>query len=231
MPEYRHLFFDLDRTLWDFDTNSRIALGEIFLHFKLVDRGISSSELFIDTYQNINEGLWAQYRSGLLNKRKLRSLRFTRSLEHFGIDDEYLGHQLGEAYIDLSPRKTALLPNTVEVLEYLNDRYELHIITNGFEEVQHIKIENSGLKPFFKKVITSEQVGARKPDPLIFHFALSEAKGNISESLMIGDDLGADILGAQNVGMDHVYFNPKNLAHSEVLHMEIADLKELKDLL
>ena len=188
-------------------------------------------EEFVETYQKINEELWALYRRGLLNKRKLRTVRFTKTLEAFNVDDEYLGDQLGTAYIEISPHKTALLPNAIDVLDYLSEKYHLHIITNGFEEVQHVKLEKSGLSPYFDKVITSEQVGARKPDPAVFHYALKISKARAFNSLMIGDDLGADIIGAREVGIDQVYFNPKKIEHTEELNFEMEDLIELKQIL
>ncbi|HKL39975.1 MAG TPA: YjjG family noncanonical pyrimidine nucleotidase [Cryomorphaceae bacterium] len=231
MPKYEHVFFDLDRTLWDFDTNSKVALGEIYLEFKLKERGIDSSNAFIEIYQAINEELWDQYRKGLLNKRKLRALRFSRTLEHFGFSDEYLGEQLGTAYIEISPYKTAVLPNCIEILDYLAGRYQLHIITNGFEEVQNIKLDQSGLTKYFSKIITSEQACARKPDPKVFNYAFGLTKGSVKNSLMIGDDLRTDIEGARNIQMDHVYFNPRRVVHSEELFHEIGDLLELKNLL
>jgi len=231
MSKYQHVFFDLDRTLWDFDTNSQMALGEIYIQFKLEERGIDSPEKFIRIYQEINEELWDRYRKGLLNKRKLRSLRFSKTLAHFGCEDEYFGEQIGTAYIEISPYKTAVLPNCMEILDYLAGRYELHIITNGFEEVQNIKLRQAGLTKYFSKIITSEKAGARKPDPKVFDFALNQTLGKVENSLMIGDDLRTDIAGAQNMKMDHVFFNPNRINHSEDLFHEIEDLLELKSLL
>jgi putative hydrolase of the HAD superfamily len=231
MPKYKHVFFDLDRTLWDFDTNSKLALAEMYIEFKLKERGMESSDEFIAVYQEINEGLWDLYRKGLLNKRKLRALRFSKTLEHFGLTDEYLGEQLGTAYIEISPYKTAVLPNCMEILDYLAGRYEMHIITNGFEEVQNIKLDKSGLTKYFSKIITSEQAGARKPDPRVFDYAFGLTSGKVSDSLMIGDDLRTDIQGARNIEMDHVYFNPNRVDHSEDLFHEIEDLLELKNFL
>jgi len=231
MAKYEHVFFDLDRTLWDFDTNSRLALGEMYVEFKLKERGIGSSVEFVKVYQEINEELWDRYRKGLLNKRKLRALRFSKTLEYFGFQDEYLGDQLGTAYIEISPYKTAVLPNCVEILDYLAGRYDLHIITNGFEEVQNIKLEKSGLTKYFSKVITSEQAGARKPDPKVFDYAFGLTTGTVKNSLMIGDDLRTDIQGARNIKMDHVYYNPHRIGHSEDIFHEIKDLLELKNLL
>lgn len=231
MSKYDHIFFDLDRTLWDFDKNSKQALQEIYVEFDLKSRGIDDPEVFVEVYQAINEALWDRYRKGLLNKRRLRSKRFYDTLLHFGIDDEYLGERLGQAYIEISPYKTAVSPNCMEILDYLAGKYRLHILTNGFEEVQHIKLERSGLKPYFEEVITSEKAGARKPDPLVFGFAFAQTNGSIGDSIMIGDDLHTDIGGARNVMMDHVYYNPKQLEHDEDLFHEITDLIELKNLL
>jgi putative hydrolase of the HAD superfamily len=231
VSKYQHIFFDLDRTLWDFDTNSRHALTDIYHEFQLQGMGIESPEIFVEVYQAINEALWARYRKGQLNKRLLRSRRFFDTLVHFGIEDEYLGEKLGEAYIDISPYKTAVSPNCMEVLDYLAGKYQMHILTNGFEEVQHIKLKHSGLRRYFTKVITSERAGARKPDPTVFSFAFALTKGSNGDSIMIGDDLNTDILGARNVMMDHVYYNPNQLSHGEELFHEITDLMELKHLL
>lgn len=231
MSKYEHIFWDLDRTLWDFDTNSRHALSELFVEFELEGRGVESAEAFIEIYQAINEMLWDRYRKGLINKRLLRSKRFYDTLVHFGIEDEYLSEKIGDAYIDLSPYKTAVSPNCMEILDYLAGRYRMHILTNGFEEVQHIKLERSGLSKYFDVVITSERAGARKPDPVVFSFAFSETKGSIGDSIMIGDDLRTDIQGARNIFMDHVYYNPKKVKHEEDLFHEIDDLIELKHLL
>jgi putative hydrolase of the HAD superfamily len=208
-----------------------MALGEIYLQYKLAERGVDSAENFIRIYQKINEELWDRYRKGLLNKRKLRSLRFSKTLAHFGCKDEYFGEQIGSAYIEISPYKTAVLPNCLEILDYLAGRYHLHIITNGFEEVQNIKLKQAGLSKYFSKIITSEQAGARKPDPKVFNFALGQTLGKVENSLMIGDDLLTDIAGARNVKMDHVFYNPKRIDHSEELFHEIGDLLELKQLL
>jgi putative hydrolase of the HAD superfamily len=119
----------------------------------------------------------------------------------------------------------------MEILDYLAGRYEMHIITNGFEEVQNIKLDQSGLTKYFSKIITSEQAGARKPDPKVFGYALDLTKGSVDNSLMIGDDLRTDIEGARNVNMDHVYYNPNRVDHSEDLFHEISDLIELKNVL
>ncbi len=232
MQKYKHLFFDLDRTLWDFDTNSKFALNDIYHTFNLKGEGIDDVSLFIDQYQIINEKLWGWYRMGNIKKHDLRRKRFTEALAYFGCNNEELGIKLDQSYINISPYQKALMPNTIETLEYLSDKYEMHIITNGFEEVQAIKLANSGLQPFFKHMVTSERAMARKPDPIVFKLACSLANTNPSESLMIGDDLAADIDGARNVWMDQVYFNPAGNAHDrEDITFEIKALQELKSIL
>lgn len=232
MPKYKHVFFDLDRTLWDFDTNSNRALIEIYESFNLKGEGIDDFTEFAKQYQVINEKLWGWYRMGNIKKNELRKRRFTEALAHFGCMDTALGINLEETYIKISPYQTTLMPNAIETLEYLSEKYILHIITNGFEEVQGIKMQQSGLDPFFKHMITSERAMARKPDPVVFHLACNLANTRPSESLMIGDDLTADIGGAQNVSMDQVYFNPDGVNHDKAdITFEIKGLEELKVLL
>lgn len=231
MSRYRHIFFDLDRTLWDFDTNSRSALSEMYTTFKLEREGIVDAARFIEVYTDINERMWKAYRLGNIRKAQLRSLRFSKTLEHFGCRNTELGIRLGDSYVELSPMKTALMPNTFEVLEHLAQKYVLHIITNGFEEVQGIKLKQSGIADFFQEVITSEMASARKPDPMVFELAFAKTGSAAASSIMIGDDLDADIIGARSVGMDQVYFNPARRRHDEDITFEIEKLNELKTIL
>ena len=229
--KYSHLFFDLDRTLWDFERNSKEALTEMYNHFDLKSLGIKSSELFIEKYKVHNEYLWSLYRQGKIDKDNLRSFRFQLCLKDFKISDNKLSVQLGEMYVSTSPYKTHLFPFTHEVLTYLKSKYRLHIITNGFEEVQHIKLKQSKLDVYFDQVITSEQLGVKKPDSKIFNYAISSVKAELSESLMLGDDFPVDILGAKNIGMDQVFFNPKDEKVNEKPTFEINCLSELLRLL
>lgn len=231
MRKYKHIFFDLDRTLWDFDTNSRSALSELYASFQLADRGVRSAETFIGVYETINRALWSRYRNGRLSKKQLRTTRFSKTLEHLGCADTDLGLQLEGAYLDLSPHKTAVEPNALEILEYLHKEYKLHIITNGFEEVQHIKLHKSGMSDFFEHVVTSEAASARKPGREVFEYAFALARAAAEESLMVGDDLETDIAGARNMQMDHVFYNPRRTEHKETITYEIADLSELRSML
>ncbi len=227
----KHIFFDLDRTLWDFETNAYKTLSELYGEHALKQKGVSDVDVFIDNYKMHNERLWELYRDGEVEKHVLRSSRFKLTLQDFGIDDDLLANELGDQYIQRCPLKTNLFPFTYETLNYLKEKYHLHIITNGFEEVQYIKLEKSKLLHYFEQIITSEQVGVKKPNPEIFRYALVKAFCNVNESIMIGDDLPVDILGAKAIGMQQVYFNPERIAHQESIDFEITCLSQLQEIL
>lgn len=231
MKKYKHLFFDLDRTLWDFEKNANEAYREIYEKYKLKELGVSGFEDFTKSYLKHNEVLWDLYRDGKIEKEYLRSRRFEVTLLDFGIDNPGLAEKIGMDYVTISPQKTNLFPNAIEILEYLRPLYQMHIITNGFEEVQFTKLKNSRLDHFFKHVITSEAAGCKKPDPRIFVYALEQTGAKANESLMIGDDYEVDIRSAAEAGMDSVYFNPARLQHNGKLKHEIFDLIDLKKIL
>jgi putative hydrolase of the HAD superfamily len=226
--KYKHIFFDLDRTLWDFEINSHETLLELCNTYKLNAIGVDDYEGFIRTYKNHNAKLWDLYRVDKISQKDLRRERFQKTLSDFGINDFKLAEKIGEDYIDVCPRKNKLYPHAIEVLDYLKERYELHIITNGFDKTQHIKLEHSNLKPYFNQIITSEKTGVKKPNPLIFSHALTLANAIKDESVYIGDNLIVDILGCQNSGIDGVYFNPERIEHAENPKFEIECLSELK---
>ncbi len=198
---------------------------------KLKEKGIYDFNQFYQTYRPINDQFWYLYHNGKVSKEELRLGRFRETLTRFSIEDENLIKTLAEQYLKISPLKTALFPNAIEVLNYLQQRYELHIITNGFVEVQRVKIENSGLKNYFKNILISEEIGFQKPQPEIFHHAFKLAETLPENSLMIGDSLQTDIEGAQNAGIDSIYFNPRNKWHKYNPTYEIRELIELKELL
>jgi putative hydrolase of the HAD superfamily len=225
--KYRHIFFDLDMTLWDFESNAREAYEDIYRTFRLSDRGISSLNDFVSKYFIHNDRLWEQYRNGEIEKELLRTKRFELTLLDYGIDDPALAQAIGHEYVIISPTKTRLFPNAHATLSYLQKQYTLSIITNGFEEVQFHKLKNSHLDGYFSHVITSEQAGCKKPDPDIFRYALQQAGAEASQSLMIGDDMEVDVLGAMQAGMDAIYFNPKKIGHNGNIYHEISDLNDL----
>ncbi|MBF90480.1 MAG: noncanonical pyrimidine nucleotidase, YjjG family [Flavobacteriales bacterium] len=229
--QIKHIFFDLDRTLWDFETNAYKTLSELYEEHALSKKGISDVDVFIDNYKMHNEHLWELYRDGKVEKDVLRSSRFKLTLQDFGIDDSRLASELGDQYIQKCPLKKNVFPFTYEVLDYLKEKYHLHIITNGFEEVQYVKLEQSKLLHYFEQIVTSEQVGVKKPNPEIFRHALVKAFCKPDESVMIGDDLPVDILAAKAMGMHQVYFNPEKIAHQESIDFEISCLSQLQELL
>ncbi len=207
--QYNSIFFDLDRTLWDFDSSALMTFEEIYATHNLMDLGVLSVADFMKAYTIHNEALWAKYRLGEITKEKLRGLRFLKTLNDFGIDDSDLAEEIGHDYVRLSPLKVSLFPYATEILQYLRKTYDLHLITNGFSEVQTTKLITSGLGKYFKKIITSEEAGYKKPDKRIFDFAIEQTGAIVEESIMIGDDPEVDILGAMRFGMDAVLFDPE----------------------
>lgn len=228
MKNIRHIFFDLDRTLWDFETNVDITLREMFTRYGL-DKHIKNPEIFIAEYQKQNQRYWELYIDGKIKKAHLRTVRYQKTLEAFGIKNKRMAQQMGEDYIKLSPLQKAVFPHTHEVLKYLQSKYTLHIITNGFEEVQTVKIRSSELGQYFENLITSEKAGALKPHRKIFDYSLKLAGTTPDESLMIGDEPEKDIQGAINVGMHAVYFNPAGEELDGI--WSIRSLNELKEVL
>lgn len=200
------IFFDLDHTLWDFDKNSAEAFETIFKKHRLV---VELSD-FLKTYMPINEGYWDLYRKDDITKESLRFRRFEDTFSNLGhqVSPEMIT-ELSEDYIFHLPNSNHLFPGTLNALDYLHKKYTLHIITDGFREVQHLKLANSKIDHYFKTVTTSEDVAAKKPNPKIFAHALEKADVSTRNSLMIGDNLEADVLGALNFGMRAIYFSEK----------------------
>ena len=228
--KYKHIYFDLDRTIWDFDQNARETFQDLYGKYKL-DKIFKNFDDFYYTYVKHNEQLWKDYREGKIKKTLLSYKRFILTLEEFGVDDVELAKKIAHDYITISPTKKRLFPYAHETLEYLYKKYKLYIITNGFNEVQFTKLKNSELDQYFTKIFTSEDAGAQKPNPKIFENAVKSSNARKKESIMIGDDLEADILGAKNFGLDQIYFNPDKRNHSEDITHEISSLKELQKIL
>jgi len=230
--KYKHLFFDLDHTIWDFDANAKATLEQMHIDFSLAERGIHDFELFHKNYLQHNEKLWARYRNGWIKQEELRLKRMWLSLLDFKIADETLAKEMSDRFLELLPTRTILFPNTIEVLNYLHDKgYAMHIITNGFEKTQHSKLTNSGLSTYFKNVITSEGSNSLKPHKEIFEFSLAKAGATVEESIMIGDSLEVDIVGAMQVGMDTVHTNYINSLQEVKPTYTITNLNELKEIL
>lgn len=229
--KYKHLFFDLDRTLWDFEKNSVLTLREIFEEAQIGEMASIVFDDFHKYYVDYNHHLWDLYKDGKIEKDYLSVQRFRGSLLYFKIENEELANKMSRDYVSISPTKTALFPDAISVVRNLSKRYFMHIITNGFNEVQFVKLDNSGLTPYFNKIITSEMVGVQKPHREVFDFALKQAGASAQESLMIGDDQVSDIQGAQNADMDQVFvdFHYESLKFSPTYH--IHSLPELLNFL
>lgn len=226
---YRHLFFDLDHTLWDFEENARATLGELYLHFELEQRGVKPFEEFHRRYIHHNELLWDRYRKGFIGHEELRLKRMTRTLLDFKVGDEALARQMGVRFLDLLPLQKNLFPHTIEVLDYLSGRgYALHLITNGFEKTQQSKLQHSGLSKYFSQVITSESSQSLKPHKAIFDHALQASGAEIHESIMLGDSQEVDIEGARNMGMDTVFVNHLRQPTTVPATYTVFGLKELE---
>ena len=206
--QYKHLFFDLDHTLWDFEANSHQTLKELYLVLNLREKGIEDFDLFHKNYLAHNDKLWDRYRNGYIKVDELRWKRMWLSLLDFKIADEPLARQMGNIFLDLLPTRKILFPYTIDILDYLtHKKYQLHLITNGFEKTQHSKLKYSGLDKYFIEVITSEGSNSLKPKKEIFEYAFQKTGANPAESIMIGDAIDVDILGALNAGIDQVHVN------------------------
>ena len=223
----KHIFFDLDHTIWDFDRNAQETLMELYEIYKLKELGLTSAEDFITTYTVNNHQLWAQYHVGKITKEALRAERFRKTFIDLGLHPELIPANFEADYVAMGPTKTHLFDGAENVLAYLQKKYHLHIISNGFKEAVVTKMTVSKLNPYFKNVVISEDVGVNKPDQAIFEHALNLAKAKKPESIMIGDSLEADIRGAQNFGMRAIFFNPLAVEKPTDVNWQINSLREL----
>lgn len=232
MPSYRHLFFDLDHTLWDFDKNASIALKILFEEEGLHNTIQAPFEDFYQHYLHHNEVLWNRYHHGFISADDLKWKRMWRTLLDFKVADEHLSKDLGIKFLDILPKQKEVFPYTFEILGYLSGKgYELHLITNGFQQTQRSKLIHSGLEPYFQHMITSECSNSVKPKKEIFEYALQKSGAGLNESLMIGDNLDADIQGAINAGMDSVFVNHTQKTHNSLSTYTITHLKDLENIL
>jgi putative hydrolase of the HAD superfamily len=225
--KYKHIFFDLDHTIWDFDKNAEEALHELYGIYKLNELGLHSPGLFIKTYTRNNHQLWAEYHVGKITKTELREARFKKTFLDMGLRPDIIPVGFEDDYVKLCPTKTNLFPDAHETLQYLRTKYTLHLISNGFSESQEIKISRTNIGGYFQHVIISEVVGVNKPDKAIFEHALNLAGATKHESIMIGDSVEADVRGALDFGMDAIYFNPTGLDKPDDVPVQITHLKEL----
>jgi putative hydrolase of the HAD superfamily len=216
--------------LWDFEGNSKEAFADIFRDYNL-SASDSDFRKFEAVYHKYNDELWEQYRAGKIEKEVLRWTRFYLTLKEFGIDDKSLAERMDQQYITISPEKTGLIPYSREILEYLKPIYALHIVTNGFNEVQFTKLRNAGLTGYFSNIITSEMAGHLKPNPEFFRYTLEIIQAKESECLMVGDNFQVDIEGAMQIGMDQAFYNPAGEDVAPEPTYQIRSLFTLKEIL
>lgn len=223
----KHIFFDLDHTIWDFDKNATETLTELYEQYNLRALGLDSCELFIERYAENNQKLWADYHLGKITKETLRSQRFHKTFIESGVSPDKVPQEFEADYVRISPTKRNLFEGSEKVLAYLQQKYTLHIISNGFKETTLTKMDLCNLNPYFCNVIISEDVGVNKPDKAIFEYALTKAGARKEESIMIGDSLEADIRGAQDYGIKAIFFNPLQKEKPEDVEWQIIHLEEL----
>jgi len=220
----KHVFFDLDHTLWDFDKNSALTFHKLFeMHQLDIDRN-----QFLSIYEPINLNYWKLYREEKIDKSNLRYRRLKDTFDaiKFEISDDII-NQLSEDYISYLTTFNHLFEGAFDILEHLKHRYQLHIITNGFDEAQQKKMDNAKISQYFQTVTNSEIAGVKKPNPIIFEYALDVAKAKPQESIMIGDNIEADVMGALAMGFDAILFNYHN--HNAESHIkQVNTLSDLK---
>ncbi len=222
-----HIFFDLDHTLWDFDSNSKVVLGRLLDQYKKKVPGMPTIEAFFPKYKKANTQLWDFYRQNKIKQSELRSSRFPIVFQKFGIAQQDWMNDFSEAYMKLCPRQTALMPGAIHTLERLSKQYTLHIITNGFTESQEQKIIGSGIDVYIDVLVTSETADARKPSPEIFEFALAEVKTTSEKAAYIGDEIEVDVVGGLAAGFSVVFFNPEGIK----CDFPVPEVKSLPELI
>lgn len=232
MKKYKHILFDLDDTVWDFQANSRDSLKEVYENRNLQKR-FDNFEQFVEIYHKHNKALWEQYLRNEISKYSLGLNRFFLTLMEVGVSDADFANKLNAEYLAATTVKTKLVDGAFSVLMELNKKYKLHVLTNGFFEVQFLKIRNSKIESFFTHIVTSEECNALKPNKAIFEYALDKIGAKAEECILIGDNQVTDIEGAQNVGVDQVFYNPNQTALSieKKPTYEVKHLKELIEIL
>ncbi len=230
MKSYHCVLFDLDDTLWDHYANAKETLTDLFARFHLAEYDVTLS-FFLETFRRVNLDLWDRYDRGLIDQSVIRYDRFALVFDACGIDDRSRVPEFSANFLRELPLKKNLLPQALEVLEYLKPRYTMSIVTNGFEEVQSKKIQSAGIGHYFAHVITSQRAGNKKPSAEIFQFALRHSGHTAGDAVMIGDNLLTDIAGAQAAGLDAIHYNPLGTSQASNLVREIRQLNELLHIL
>ena len=232
MKNIRHIFFDLDNTLWDHRKNAYLTIRELSSQQKIGEKYSIDFELFHDAYHEINEKLWEQIRDGEIDKEYLRKYRFYNTFLRFGVDDQVLSDYFEHHFLDEILKYNELVPGAADLLDYLEGKaYKMHIISNGFQEVTERKCILSGIADYFETITSADSVGVRKPRPEIFQHSLDLARAEKSESILIGDDWIADVKGAQRFGIDVIFFDVYNDDPQEADLKVIQHLSQIKDYL
>ena len=227
---YKCIFFDLDHTLWDYECNARETLLELHTAYDLVNKGILFEDFHMH-FRQINFELWELYDRGLIDNDVIRKERFKKVFEKFNLQEEKLSATLSHEYLYGCPKKSNLIPYAQEVLAYLSNHYTMTVVTNGFEEIQSVKLASGNITHYFNHVITSQKAGFKKPAREIFEYALTLNNLECHEVIMVGDNLVTDIGGARNARIDTVFFNPSAVAHDQPVSHEIRCLSELQHIL
>lgn len=227
MQQIKHVFFDLDHTLWDFDKNSELAFDKIFKQ----DYPTIDTKSFVEIYAPINQACWKLYQVDKITHQELRYKRLKDSFDalNYAISDDEI-NKVADDYITFLPENNQLFGGAIAILDYLKPNYKLHIITNGFADVQYKKLSNSGISIYFETITNSEKAGVKKPHPKIYEYALTAANAKKENSIMIGDCIDADVHGALNFGIDAIHFNE---SRSEIPNhiKQVNHLIELKNYL
>ena len=231
MKPYKCIFFDLDHTLWDYETNSCDTLQELYDAYRLHDCGVHNFESFKQQFKKVNVQLWDLYDRGMINNEIIRKERFKQILEYFTVYNTKLCEDLSSDYLNNCPKKSNLMPHAVETLQYLSNHYSMTVVTNGFEEIQHVKLTAGNLHQYFAHVVTSQKAGHKKPSREIFDYAMNANGVKPDEVIMIGDNLITDIGGAHNASIETVFFNPEHVKHNVKVKHEISLLAELQNIL
>ena len=225
--KYKHIFFDLDHTLWDFDRNATEVLHELYDKFSFHELGFFKKEEFVQVFHVVNRDLWRMHDLGKINKNIIRDNRFRMIFNRLGLPDHHIPLDIGALYLELCPVKCNVIPYAHEVLAFLSKHYTLHILTNGFEDIQHLKLKSAYLDQYFIEIITAEKSGYKKPNIEMFKFALNKAGAQCEECVMIGDNLETDIVGARDAKIDQIFYNPFQVTHNETVTHEIKCLSDL----
>ena len=229
--KYSHIFFDLDRTLWDYDANATLTLYDLIDRYKLTNGYSIDNQTFIKEFLDVNDDLWARFDEGRIDKEFIRVNRFQMVLKRLGLNKFEDFENLQDDFINECPTKGLLIDGAENIIRQLAQEYTLYIITNGFDGIQHSKLSHSGLEDYFEEIITSERARVQKPNPLIFEYALKIANVEKSRSIMVGDNFDSDIKGAHSAGIDQVYYNPANKKNGFNPTFEITHLDQLANIL